>query len=694
MKSLRKILFILLYVGLAFSGYAQRASGTLPVVYINTENHKDITSKDEYLTADCWVDPRNTGFVPIGSESEPVLLQIKGRGNYTWIGFDKKPYRLKFDKKQEMLGMKKSKHFVLLAHADDELGFMRNTTGFELSRRLGLPWTPSQQPVELVLNGDYRGLYFLTENIRVDEDRVNIVEQPDLASDPTEITGGWLVEIDNYDTDPHVTIYDDGGRWGTNLFFTYKTPEELSSEQEKYLKNQMQMLNDMFVSADKSVAPWTEFVDLDQLVRYYIVQEILDDAESFHGSCYLYKDLGEGEKWKFGPVWDFGNSFRRGDSRYFIYERSPFGQAWIGEIAKFDVFQQKLREVWAEFMESDFEGLDTFLKKFTNEISEAARSDYNRWPNYGNRDILSDYDQFTGLLYRRVKWLGEQWDRPYEEPVPDPSTTLYLRGEFNNWNISHPFILEEDGLYYVRDISTGISQFKIADEKWGYYNFGSNGEEVRIGEEYDLNGATKENIIPAESLDDVDFVFDLTNCLLLVRKAEKQEPEPQPEITVYLRGDFNNWGITHPFTKKDDGLHYVIDVTTSVGEGRFKVADAEWRDINLGSNGEPLYIGEPYEMVAGTNDNIYPAQYLESMDFILDLDRRVLTVRKAGAAGISDYVADGIITISDKTVMAPGPIRIYDTTGRLLQQGENILKVSSSGLLIVVTPEKVLKHIF
>lgn len=129
--------------------------------------------------------------------------------------------------------MKKSKHFALLAHADDNLGFLRNTMGFELSRRGGLDFTPEQRPVEVVLNGEYIGLYFLTETIRVDSDRVKITEQADNISDPEEITGGWLVEIDNYWDADQITINEGNGEL---IRLTYKSPEVLSDAQSDYLK--------------------------------------------------------------------------------------------------------------------------------------------------------------------------------------------------------------------------------------------------------------------------------------------------------------------------------------------------------------------------------------------------------------------------------------------------------------------------
>lgn len=695
-----KALFCLICALNSINVFSQKISGTLPVVYVNTENHKPITSKEEYLTADCWIDPLNTGFEAAGSQSDPLLLNIRGRGNYTWVGFDKKPYKMKFDKKQALLGMKKSKHYALLAHADDDMGFMRNTLGFELSRRLGLPWTPTQQPVELVLNGEYRGIYFLTENIRVDEDRVNIVEQKDNVSDPAAITGGWLVEIDNYDSDPHVTIYDDGHRWGTDLYITYHTPEVLSSAQENYLRNQMQMINDMFVDQNKNTAPWIQYVDLDQLVRYYIVQEIMDDAESFHGSCYLYKDLGDTEKWKFGPVWDFGNSFRRGDSELFIYQRPPFGQAWIGEIAKFAVFQDKVKEVWAEFIDEDYADLNTFLKNFVSQIKSGAQSDYQRWPQYGNSNVQADYDQLWGMVQRRVKWLNDQWGSKPIDPVPDPvETPIYLRGSFNNWTLTTPFEYDEsDGLYYVREISTGDSDFKIADEKWSVYDFGSNGELLSLGVPYKL-AMVGDNINVSEPLEDVDFILDLNGPTLTVIKHINEQPEPDPdpdpdpiESDVYLRGDFNNWSVEHPFSLMKDGLYYIIDL--SIGTSRFKVADAEWGDINFGSNGEQLWVNQPYTMTPFTNENITAYEPLDHMDFVFDLDNGVLRVVETGTLGIGGNVADSELTVFGNMVTAPGEISIYDLTGRLLQRGYGPLRVNAKGMLIIRTDQRILKRIF
>lgn len=381
-------------------------SGTLPVIFINTEGGKAITSKETYLQAEYWLDPCGTeGVEAIGSAEAPLAMQIRGRGNYTWTGFNKKPYRIKLGEKAALAGLDKSKHFVLLAHADDTVGFMRNTLGFGASELLDMPWTPAQKPVEVVLNGDYIGLYFLTENVRVDKNRVNVVEQDDLAV--TDVDGGWLVEIDNYDTDPHITVYE--GSYP--IWFTYKSPEELSSEQENYLRTAMQGIQN--VIAAKHYATFASLVDVDILAQYYIVQEIMNDYESFHGSCYLNRQRGADTKWLFGPVWDFGSAlFRDNDNRY-IYD-SEYHQVWIGAVcSNFPQFGDVVKKHWFDFLSAGGpEALAAKGRDMAATIAKAATANYRRWPEYGNENETSSAEVALKRLDSKIKWLKEQWGVP------------------------------------------------------------------------------------------------------------------------------------------------------------------------------------------------------------------------------------------------------------------------------------------
>ena len=397
-------------------------SETLPVMFINTENSQAITSKEDYINATYYLETFGLdGYEAFGSESNQLPLEIRGRGNYTWRDFDKKPYRIKLGSKTKLLGMNKSKHFALLAHADDNLGFYRNTLGFELSRLLGLPYTPAQEPVEVVLNGDYIGLYFLTETVRIDEDRVNIVEQEDNATDPEEITGGWLVEIDNYDEAEQVRITEGNG---VTMRFTYKTPESLSTAQRNYLKDQMNAIDDAIYVSNKASTAWEELVDMDRLVRFYIVQEIMQNAESFHGSCYMHRDRGEDQKWMFGPVWDFGNSFHNGENR-FIYINSPFGNHWIEEFAKFPRFQEHVKQVWTLFYIKDRSSLDGFMDDFADKIAAAAVCDYARWPKYGNADMYAKKSEMKKNIDGRIKWLHGYWEDSNITGIEVPEIEVY-----------------------------------------------------------------------------------------------------------------------------------------------------------------------------------------------------------------------------------------------------------------------------
>ena len=221
---MNKFSFSLLVLLTAFlAGHAVEPSGTLPVLVIETKNSQPIESKSTYVKGTYYLDPRGAeGIEAIGTAENPLPLQIKGRGNFTWYSFSKKPYRLKLDKKAALLGMNSSKHYALLAHADDNRAFMRNLSGFEVSRMAGLSWTPADQPCEVMLNGDYIGLYFLTETIRFDKKRINLSNPDDAVEDWLEAnpgktaadypfteedyTGPWLVELDNNPDEFQVTV--------------------------------------------------------------------------------------------------------------------------------------------------------------------------------------------------------------------------------------------------------------------------------------------------------------------------------------------------------------------------------------------------------------------------------------------------------------------------------------------------------
>ena len=436
-------------------GEVKLTSGTLPVLYINVYD-KDGNYDNEvidynlahknYFDGTYWLDLNgcewlaDDGAKSIGSKDEPLPLQIKARGNYTRTGFSKKPFKIKLEKKQAMLGLSKSKHFALLAHADDTYGFLRNFTGFELGKRIGLPWTPSQQPVEVIINGDYRGLYFLTESIRIDEDRVNIREGLDNELDKEYISGGYIVELDNYDEDDSAQIRmaerhcAPGQHYYDMLRITFDTPEVYSELQRRFITDQFTAMNEAVGRCNVDNTLWS-YLDMDDAARYYLVQEILSDTESFHGSTYLFRDHGNGHKWHFSPLWDLGNAFN-GDTHNFFYNNDPFGNTWIPSMRENNAFNQKISTTWKWFMSNCYDGLTEEMSRYIDHIRDAAALDYKRWKAADIPQKSNNHSDLTSCLYNAVQhladktaWLSRQfgdYSGYYSEPERDTTPAAPL----------------------------------------------------------------------------------------------------------------------------------------------------------------------------------------------------------------------------------------------------------------------------
>ena len=397
------------------SSYNVEPSRTVPLVHINTQDSMPIISKDYYINGELWIESCDVeGFESLGSDDAPLVIEIKGRGNYTWTCL-KKPYKIKFAKKQSPLGLDNSKHFVLKPDCDDWSGYLRNETGFETSRQLGMPYTTRQYPVELILNGEYEGIYFLCEKIRVESGRVDIMEQIDNDTNPYNVTGGWLIEKDGngplinaqyQNNDPDESFY----------YFSSESPELLSQEQLNYITPLLQRIDSLIFVADKNDTAWENYLDINSLAKYYVIQEVMESVESFSGSLFMYKDWGEDEKFKFGPVWDFDCSTyangTTGDHFIFEYE-TEFTFLWIKELLKFPHFQQNIRMVWKEFMANDV--LSKVLEhahQWRNIVKDAEISDSQRWPFLASVHPEELTTQYLDIISRKVAWLDEQWTVP------------------------------------------------------------------------------------------------------------------------------------------------------------------------------------------------------------------------------------------------------------------------------------------
>ena len=274
----------------------------LPVLYLDTEGNKQIVSKTEYLPATLAVWEEETGL------GESMPCSVRGRGNTTWT-WPKKPYLVKLEKKEPILGMNKHKRWVLLANFMDRT-LMRNLVAMKVSSLTSLDWTPSCKPVELVLNGRHMGNYLLIEQVRVDKNRLPVSEMTPDDNTGEAVTGGYLMECD-FHFDNEVQWLDPHGRCnrfqdGIPFAVKYPDPDDITSSQLSYIK---QYINDAaeaiygpdFKDPEKGYAA---YIDVDSYIDYWLVYEVMGNlALSNPGSVFCHKDRGG--KLKAGPCWDF-----------------------------------------------------------------------------------------------------------------------------------------------------------------------------------------------------------------------------------------------------------------------------------------------------------------------------------------------------------------------------------------------------
>jgi hypothetical protein len=353
----------------------------LPVVYINTKDAAPIVSKET------WLEESNIYITNAGKYNVKYeKSSIRGRGNTTW-GYPKKPYAIKLNKKKEVLGMPKHKRWVLLANYVDKT-CIRNSVAFELARRMeGLDWTPRGQHVDVVLNGQFLGNYFLCEQIKVDENRVNITEMEATDVDEVAITGGYLMEIDkNFD---EVNKFYSPIR---NRPFMIKEPDEetLNPTQFAYISNHIAEVENALYGANSTTEEYLKYVDLDSFIDYWLVYELTGTGEPTHPkSVYMYKDRGD--KIHAGPVWDFDYfTFQPYYNTMLINTNAVWNDRIINDPATHPVIKQR----W-NARRDQFKTIAEEIDRQYESIIESAEYNATLWPlslNVNRDDALSIKD--------------------------------------------------------------------------------------------------------------------------------------------------------------------------------------------------------------------------------------------------------------------------------------------------------------
>ena len=358
----------------------------LPTVVINTKGAQEVTSKEEELSSVVYI---------VSEEGKKLLATektgVRGRGNASW-NFPKKPYRLKFDEKQQLLDAPaKAKKWTLINNYGDKT-LMRNILAFELSRRFGLAYTPYCHPVDVVLNGEYRGCYQLCDQIEVNKNRVNITEmEPEDVALP-ELSGGYLIEVDAYASTEASHFYS---TLGTPVTIKSPDDEDIVNAQTRYITDYFnRMENAVFASnfADPETG-YRRYLDLDSFLKHFMVGEMSGNTDTYW-SVYMTKDR-ESDKFFTGPVWDFDIAFDNDQRTYPIEAHTDYIFASKGSVAseamrqmvnrivkEDDGARQRLLELWSEARNTkgiDETSLLEYVDKMVELLNESQKLNFLRW---------------------------------------------------------------------------------------------------------------------------------------------------------------------------------------------------------------------------------------------------------------------------------------------------------------------------
>lgn len=370
-----------------------------PILYVNTVDGIIIDQKETYIDAEAWFDSQGSmDYKSLGSREEPLVLGIRGRGNASWLQDGPKPYKMKFEKKQPFFGLTKNKHWVLLP-VSSYGEYYNNMVGFKIGQQLGMSYLPSRFPVQLVLNGQFVGLYMLGENVRIDEGRVDIFEQPDNNEDESTLPFGWLVEVDNY-SDPCQIKIPHQNYPGRYTRVTYHTPEALSTMQEEWLTDQFNSFAVAAHNVNKLDRRWEEYIDINSLAKYFIVQEILNNFDAYMGSWYLYKDLDD-SRWSVGPLWDMGWSLDRTKTSLVceIDDGTRYNN-FMQDIVKFPRFIKEAEGILNDYREHFPEDwIDSFCDSLRVEIDRGFEINREVWPDLSSK--IGNVNDFAKRYFKK-----------------------------------------------------------------------------------------------------------------------------------------------------------------------------------------------------------------------------------------------------------------------------------------------------
>ena len=353
------------------------------------------------------------------SDNGTKLLSESGttreRGNYS-RSFPKKPYRIKFDKKQRVLDAPaKAKKWTLINNYGDKT-LMRNLLAFELSRRLGMAYTPFGTAVDVLLNGEYKGCYQLCDQVNINKNRVNITEMTPEDNEGIALTGGYFVEIDAYADQEKSWFNSNKGNP-----VTIKSPDEdsITSKQKTYIKNFF----------NKMEAQWKTYLDLNSFLRHFLVGELSGNTDTYW-SVFMYKERDDDMMYT-GPVWDFDLAFNNDNRTYPVNNKKDYiyrsGGSCAGNMRSFvDKIvvsdanaKSQLVGLWDEARQGGLteEYMVAYIDSLEETLQQSQKLNFLRWPImnqyvHQNPKVWGSYqaevENVRTYMKERIAWMDKK----------------------------------------------------------------------------------------------------------------------------------------------------------------------------------------------------------------------------------------------------------------------------------------------
>ena len=330
------------------------------------------------------------------------LKSISGRGNATWDDAEKKPYRIELEQDGDLLRMGEATKWILLANSADP-SHMRNKIVYDFASEIGLAYSPRAEWVDLYLNGEYVGLYLLSEKNEVHPERIDL-----------QSSNGVLVSLERRGRMVTQNIPYVLTREGQAVRIRY--PQNPSGELMKSQELFWQTIEDAILQRKNSDKSWLELIDLESWVKKYLIEEVFGNLDACYISQFFYFDGENGlEKVYAGPVWDYdksmGGTWHTAERNFMIANRLRVSDEqetpWFHELYKKDEFQQRIKVIFSEEFLPELENIVwTLINEHNAQIFGAAQQNGVRWPGTNYEQEVS---ALRSYLTRRIEFLSALW---------------------------------------------------------------------------------------------------------------------------------------------------------------------------------------------------------------------------------------------------------------------------------------------